>query len=92
MNTLMDLSPMWVVCVVLGLGLVSAWLARIGEGSPQQTLSHVVFLGCLPMVAGMTIVSFGLGPGYWLASAATFAVMVVAATAETRRSRGAEVF
>ena len=80
----------WALGTVLVLGLLSAWFARVGTGSRQQTLSHAIFLGFLPMVAGATILSFGLGPGCWLASASTFAVMVLAATAETRRSRGAE--
>lgn len=81
-------SPLvWLLLGVLALGLLSAWFARIGAGSPRQSLSHGLFLGCLPMVAAATIVSFGLGPGCWLASAATFAVMVLGATADTRRSR-----
>lgn len=91
MNVLTESSLICAVVGVLATGLLSAWFARIGAGSPQQTLSHALFFGCLPMVAGATIISVGIGPGYWLASASTFAVMVLAATAETRRSREAQV-
>ncbi|MFW5693302.1 MAG: hypothetical protein ACOCWL_03710 [Thermoguttaceae bacterium] len=91
MNTFTESPLTWLVLGILVLGLLSAWFARVGAGSRRQALSHALFLGCLPMVAGATIVSFGVGPGCWLASAATFAVMVLGATADTRRSRGVSV-
>lgn len=91
MNSFTETPLIWLVPAILLLGLFSAWFARVGAGSPRQSLSHALFLGCLPMVAGATIVSFGVGPGCWLASAATFAVMVLSATADTRRSRGVSV-
>ncbi len=92
MNTFVETFLIWLVLGVLTLGLLSACLARISAGSSRQALSHALFLGCLPMVAGATIVSFGVGPGCWLASALTLTVMVLAATADTRRSRGAAIF
>ncbi len=84
-------APFWGLAGVLTLGLVSAWLARIGAGSHRQSLSHGLFFGCLALVAFATILSVGVGPGCWLASVATLAMMVLAATADTRRSRGAEI-
>jgi len=92
MNSLPASSLVWTLLGVLVLGLLSAWFARVGAGSSRQAVSHVFFLGCLAMVAAATVVSIGVGPGCWLASASTFAVMVLAATADTRRSRGVEVF
>ncbi|MDZ7616484.1 MAG: hypothetical protein U1E05_05725 [Patescibacteria group bacterium] len=89
MESNLDFFPAWSVFFVLGLGLLSAWFARIGDGSPQQTASRILFFGFLVAVAAVTIVSVGVGPGYWLASAMTFAAMVLVATAETRRSREA---
>lgn len=83
------LSPTWLVVAVLGFGMASALFARVGAGSSRQAISQILFFGCLAMVAIATIVSFGVGPGCWLASASTFASMVLAATADTRRSREA---
>lgn len=87
MDTISTFSPSWTVACVLGLGLLSAWFARVGAGSSQQTTSQILFFGCLAMVAVATILSTGVGPGCWLASVSTFASMVLAATADTRRSR-----
>ncbi len=87
MDTISTFSPVWAVVCVLGLGLASAWFARVGAGSPRQATSQILFFGCLAMVALVTILSAGVGPGCWLASASTFASMVLAATADTRRSR-----
>jgi len=82
-------SPAWLVVAILGLGLASALFARVGAGSSRQAISQVLFFGCLALVGATTIVSSGVGPGCWLASASTFASMVLAATADTRRSREA---
>ncbi len=92
MNTITDFPLVWLVFCILVLGLFSAAFARVGAGSPRQALSHGLFFGCLPMVAAATVVSFGVGPGCWLASVSTFAVMVLSATADTRRSREAGAF
>jgi hypothetical protein len=88
MNTSMEFPLIWPVLCILAVGLLSAWFTRVGAGSAQQSLSYVLFFGCLAMVAGTTIVSFAVGPGCWMASATTFCLMVLAATADTRRSRG----
>ncbi len=89
MNTITQFPLLLLVFPTLVLGLFSAAFARVGAGSTRQALSHGLFLGCLPMVAAATVVSFSVGPGSWLASASTFAVMVLSATADTRRSREA---
>lgn len=68
------------------LGLVSAAAARLSEGSRCQRLSQRVFLGWLGVVGGSTILSLGLWPPCWLASGATFSVMVLTVTCDFGRS------
>ncbi len=67
----------WLFGAVELLGLTSAWAARLSEGSLHQTCCQRLFLGCLTLVGGATIVSFGLGPSCWLTSGVTLAVMVL---------------
>ncbi len=68
------------------LGLFSAWIARLSEGSSRQAISQRFFLGFLVLVGAATLVAFGLGPGYWLSSGAVLSVMVLAATCDFERS------
>jgi hypothetical protein len=82
-------SPL--VLLVLGMiqlfGLVSATIARLGEGSRCQTLCQRVFLVCLGLVGAATAVSVGLlAPGAWVACGATLALMVLMATCEFGRT------
>jgi len=69
------------------LGLASAWLARIGEGSPRQGSFQRLFLGCLGVVGVAGILSLELPPGYWLSCGATLALMVLAATCDFHTTR-----
>lgn len=72
--------------LVLGLiqavGLISAALARLTEGSGRQAATQRLFLGCLALVGGCTVLSLVLGPGYWLTSGATLSLMVLATTCD----------
>ena len=69
------------------LGLVSAGVTRVSEGSRCQTSSQQVFLGFLGTVGLATVASIALWPGCWLASGATLAVMVLTVTCDFGRSR-----
>lgn len=60
-------------------GLLSAWLARLSEGSRRQASCQLLFVGCLAVMGLLTMGLLVLGASYWLASGATFAVMVLAA-------------
>ncbi len=74
------------------LGLLSAAVARLSEGSRRQASSQRFFLGCLGLVGGTTMLCLGLWPGCWLASGSTLAVMVLGVTCDFGRSRRATAF
>ncbi len=78
-----------VICWLLGaaqsLGLASAWIARVSEGSRYQSVGQSLFLACLTLVAAACIGSFTLGPGHWLACGATLSLMVLTVTCDFRR-------
>ncbi|HUY89744.1 MAG TPA: hypothetical protein VMV10_13490 [Pirellulales bacterium] len=68
------------LAIIQGIGLASACLARIGEGSIRQTSCQRLFLGCLALVGVSTMLAMLVGPGACVASGATLAVMVLTAT------------
>lgn len=69
----------WTLGFVQIAGLVSAWLARLSEGSRSQASCQWLFLACLALIGFTTMVSVALGPRYWLASGITLSVMVLGA-------------
>jgi hypothetical protein len=73
------------------LGLAAAVIARLSVGSRCQTFSQNLFLVCLAIVGGATIVALGLWPPCWLASGATLCVMVLTATSDFGRSHRAPI-
>jgi len=77
-------AVMWILVGIQVAGLVSAGLTRIAEGSCCQSYCQWVFLGCLGLVGMATVVSIGLGPGWWLPSGATLSSMVLAAICDFR--------
>jgi hypothetical protein len=80
----------YVLGAVQGLGLISAAMARLGEGSDWQPATQHLFIVCLALVGMETMLALALGlVGYWLPSAATFSVMVIAATCDFSRTQGA---
>jgi len=64
---------------------LSAWLARLSEGSARQAACQRFFLACLLLVGLGTIASLALVPTYWVASGTTLSLMVLAATCDFRR-------
>jgi hypothetical protein len=86
MDASLGTVSLWAVGIVLALGLLSAAFARRSEGSRRQTLSQVLFFGCLMLVGAAAIASVVLGPGCWAASSTTLAVMVLGATYDPRHS------
>lgn len=69
----------WALTVIQLAGLMSAWLARLSEGSRGQASCQWLFFGCLVLVGLTAMVSVTLGPRYWLASGATLGIMIVGA-------------
>jgi hypothetical protein len=82
-----ELSPVvWIWISVQAMGFVSAFIARISEGSSHQTISHLFFYACLALVGATAIVALSVGPGCWLASAITLSAMVLIVTCDFSRS------
>jgi hypothetical protein len=84
------LSPsiiLWTAIVVQMLGLLSALLSRLGEGSPGEGRCQFFFLFCLALVGATTIASMSLGPGAWLSCGATLSIMVLIALYDCGRAK-----
>lgn len=67
------------------IGLLSAWMVRVSEGSSRQIPCQCLFLAWLCLAGTVAMVCAGLGPGYWLASGTSVSLMVVCATCEFRK-------
>lgn len=86
MNGMESAAAFWLWVLVQALGLLSAWLVRVNEGSTGQAASHASFYISLAVVGSVTIITLGMGSGCWLASATTLALMVLMATCDFRSS------
>ena len=75
-------AALWILIGIQTLGLMSAWVARVSEGSPSQTASHLVFFACLALVGAGTVVALAIGPGCWLTSATTLSLMILMVTCD----------
>jgi hypothetical protein len=80
----------WAIGFVQVAGLVSAWLARLSEGSRSQASCQWLFLACLGLMGLTTMASVALGTRYWLASGITLTVMVLGAVWDFRAQARAE--
>ncbi len=89
MNGLDSPVVLWLFAAAQLLGVASAWHARLSEGSPHQVISQWMFFGILPLMGVATMIAFAVGPGCWLACAATLSVMVLTVTLDFRGSREA---
>ncbi|HUT13965.1 MAG TPA: hypothetical protein VMY42_25980 [Thermoguttaceae bacterium] len=79
----------WTLAAVQILGLFSAWIARLSEGSRRQTPCQGMFLAFLALVAAATMVSVSMGLGSWLTCGTTFSLMVLTVTCDFNRTREA---
>jgi len=79
----------WVLGSLQVLGLLTAWMARVSEGSRWQSLFQHVFLGGLILMGGASVVSLDLGSGCWLTCGTTLSLMVLMATCDFRRCQRA---
>jgi hypothetical protein len=74
----------WVFGIVQVVGLASAWMARLSEGSANQSSCHRLFFGLLGAIGLMTMLSVTLGPRYLLVACFTIAAMVLVAVWDLR--------
>ena len=76
----------WIVAATQIVGLTSAWLARLAEGSRRQASCQCLFMLSLAVVGLTTGLSLCLNAGGWFLSGTTLSLMVVAATIDCGRS------
>ena len=79
----------WLFGIVQAIGLTSACVARLSQGSRRQTSCQRAFFGSLAVVGGAGIFSLDLGPGCWLVSGTTLSLMVLIAVWDFGQSRQA---
>jgi hypothetical protein len=78
-------TQLWIMGGIQVLGFVSAWLARLSEGSGHQTKCQRLFLLSLILMGGLTMAAAaGLQPTYWLAPAFTLALMILVVICDFR--------
>jgi hypothetical protein len=82
----------WFVIVAQVLGLLSVWLARASEGLAFEHRFRWLFLACLGLVAGSTMVGSSLGASFWLTSGVTLSAMVIAGVFDSGEPGGAVVW
>lgn len=80
----------WLLGLLQIAGLLSAWLARLSEGSSRQAWCQCLFVGCLALVGLSTMVFVALGARYWLGPGATLSVMILTAVWDFRAHARAE--
>ena len=90
MAYLQPVSLVWILVSIQIVGLASAWLARLSEGSRGQSSCQWLFFGCLALMGLTTMISLAVGPKYWLVSGATLSVMVLGAVWDFRPAARAE--
>jgi hypothetical protein len=82
----LDLTTLlWIFAAVQALGLSSAWLSRVSEGSLLQPWFQRLFLICLLLNGASIVIAPAIGAVYWLISSATLGVMVVMAVCDFRQ-------
>ena len=85
----MDLVQPWSIWWLLGIvqlvGLGSAWLTRMAEGSARQTVCQLFFLACLTVVGLTAVVAVQMEISGWFLSSTTLALMVLVVTLDFTR-------
>ncbi|MEN6406256.1 MAG: hypothetical protein ABFC77_07285 [Thermoguttaceae bacterium] len=89
MNGLDFSTIAWLLIAVQLFGFFSAWTARLSEGSKIQTVGQYLFFVALPLMGGVTVAAFTIGPGCWLLCCATLATMILTVTCDFRKGREA---
>ncbi len=79
MSYLESALPLWVFGFIQFAGLLSAWTARVAEGSRGQAWSQRVFIAFLALMGLVTVLSVPCGPRYWFAACGTLGAMMLAA-------------
>ena len=70
----------WIAAAVEVVGLASACLARLSEGSPSQASYQAFFFAALLLVGVTALAALSAGLGQWLLLGVTLSVMVLTVT------------
>ncbi len=70
----------WCLAAIHFVGLLSACLTRLSEGSSGHARFQRVFVGCLALAGLATLASLALGPNLCMVSGATLVITVLTAT------------
>ena len=81
----------WVLAAAQLLGIASACLTRLTEGSVCQAVCQKAFVALLALVGVGTMMSITIGPGQWLLSGATLSVMILTVVWDFSGSRRATI-
>ncbi len=92
MITLETPALLWLLVIVVPIGLLSAWAARLSQGARYETSCQRFFLGCLILVGVATVASLGLEPGCWIISGATLSAMVLTVVCDFRGPSRAHIW
>ncbi|MEN6457789.1 MAG: hypothetical protein ABFC63_02575 [Thermoguttaceae bacterium] len=84
MNGINFVAVIWLLVAVQALGLCSACVVRLSEGFGCQVISQCLFFVALPIMGVATCFALTVGPGMWVACAASLAAMILIATWDLR--------
>jgi hypothetical protein len=71
---------LWLFVIAQVFGLLSAWFARLSEGSLCQTFCQCLVFLTLPIVGILNVMALTIGAGWWLVSSTTLAAMILMVT------------
>ena len=83
-------TGLWIFGVVQLLGVVSAWLARLSEGSSHQSRFQWLFFLSLVVIGATTTGCLLFSPRHWLAPAFTLAIMILVVVCDFSRAQRPE--
>jgi len=82
-------AGIWFFLGLQAVGLLVACLARMVTQAKSQTVLQMLFFVLLFLVGVTTMAAFQVGPGYWLVSGTTLALMILVAVCDFSRMRSA---
>jgi hypothetical protein len=80
-------AAMWLLVSLQACGLAIACAARVFEGCRHQSIIQNLFLVVLALTGATNVATFAVGPGWWLTSSTTLALMILIATWDVRSGR-----
>jgi hypothetical protein len=87
MNGLDSPAVLWLLVAMQFIGVLSAFVARVSEGTSHQAFSQGMFLGSLTLMGVATLIALAIGPGCWLACCTALAIMILMVTCDFRNCR-----